>query len=103
MLYGELMNLPPDFPALADIRETAQGINFSYSHVRKWTYGQKPLPTGWPMPVKIGGAIRYRRDDIERWIAQLSNEGEQQNNAGLECNTPALKRRRGRPRKVSKL
>jgi predicted DNA-binding transcriptional regulator AlpA len=85
---------------LLDFKEVARLIAFSPATVANWGYRRKPAPQGFPQPVKIGRILRYRRKDIEGWIAGLGVvesrlASEQHNSAGI---LHGIKRSRGRPR-----
>lgn len=53
------------------IKDVAALISFSSATVTNWAYGRKPAPPGFPKPVKIGRNLRYRRSDIEAWVASF--------------------------------
>lgn len=87
------------FPLLLDLYEAAELVGFSFSAVRHWTYGQKPAPAGWPATVHVGRNVRYRRGDLEAWVAGLGTESSAPEMA-LHAEEP--RRGRGRPRKVAR-
>ena len=86
------------FPLLLDLYEAAALVGFSSSSVRHWTYGHKPAPTGWPAPVHVGRNIRYRRADLENWVAGLGTPAATQLFA--DSTEAAPRRGRGRPCKI---
>jgi len=62
----EAVNNPnnPEEPALMTARQAWRMCNLSKSAWYKAKAGNRI-----PAPVKIGGALRWRRDEIKRWIA----------------------------------
>ena len=51
-------------PLLLTIKEVAKLVNFSTRKIQRWK------SMGWfPKPIEIGGNVRWRRVDIERWVA----------------------------------
>lgn len=60
---------------LLDLAEAAGLLGFSYSTIRHWTYERNRTPPGWPAPVRIGRSVRYRRQDLERFIETLNIQG----------------------------
>lgn len=82
------------FPLLLDLHQAAALVGFSSSSLRHWTYGHKPAPAGWPATVHVGRNVRYRRADLEAWVANLGNQATSPPAAAGEV------RRRGRPRKI---
>jgi predicted DNA-binding transcriptional regulator AlpA len=56
---------------LLNFEDVARLIRFSPATVENWAYRRKPAPPGFPQAVKIGRILRYRRTDIEGWIAGL--------------------------------
>ena len=88
------------FPLLLDLFEAAELVGFSFSAVRHWTYGQRPAPTGWPKTVHVGRNVRYRRADLEEWVAGLGVQPTTPDELRREPVTTAPRRGRGRPRKT---
>ena len=88
------------FPLLLDLFETAELVGFSFSSIRHWTYGHKPAPAGWPATVHVGRNVRYRRADLESWVAGLGGEQPAQQGIRIETVGTAPRRGRGRPRKT---
>lgn len=93
------MHFPADFPAFASLRVCAQFLGLSYSHIRKITYSQRPAPSGWPAPVRVGCKVGYLRADLENWLNSLSPAVESPLPPNSDA-TPQTPRRRGRPRKM---
>ena len=83
---------------LLDFDEVARLIVFSPATVANWAYRRKPAPQGFPTPVKVGRILRYRRTDIEGWIARLGVAALVEPNFNLNSDTSRVKRPRGRPR-----
>ena len=50
--------------------------------------------------VRIGGAVRYRREDLEAWILEISKSSHQKLELQSEHVESPIKKRRGRPRKT---
>lgn len=92
---------------LLSLEEVARLIVFSKATVENWSYRRKPAPRGFPQPIKVGRILRYRRADIERWIAGLGvtapvTPGTTESD--LTSDLPRPKRRaRGRPRLSAEL
>lgn len=86
------------FPLLLDLYEAAALVGFSSSSVRHWTYGHKPAPAGWPATVHVGRNVRYRRADLENWVAGLGTPAAANQAVGPTESEP--RRGRGRPRKL---
>jgi predicted DNA-binding transcriptional regulator AlpA len=51
-------------PLLLNAAELANFLSISIRHVRRLNSSAKL-----PQPVKVGQATRWRRDEIERWVA----------------------------------
>ena len=95
--------------------EVGTKLKLSESTIWNWQYGRKAAPAGFPPPVKVSSAVRWRDSDICKFIAGLpfSNLGcikptsEQLQAFKLVSavdSTPslsALSRGRGRPRKIA--
>lgn len=85
-------------PALLNIKQTAGFIGFSESLIRQWTYRQRPVPAGWPTPVKVTPkALRYKTAEIQSWVDNLGKE----KLMAQEVTSAPQPRRPGRPAKVS--
>lgn len=86
---------------LLDFNATAGLILFSPATIANWAYGRKPAPKGFPAPIKVGRILRYRRLDLETWIANLRG-GESVLSSASESNIASTTKRRprGRPRLV---
>ena len=82
---------------LLNFDEVARLIVFSPATVANWAYKRKPAPQGFPPPAKVGRILRYRRSDIEGWIARLGIATSVEPNSGSNNETAPTKRRRGRP------
>lgn len=83
---------------LLDFDEVARLIVFSPATVANWAYRRKPAPQGFPPPVKVGRILRYRRSDIEGWIARLGMATLVEPNSPVNSDSARVKRPRGRPR-----
>ena len=77
--------------------EVAAIIGFAPATIKKWVYGQNTPPTDFPSALQVGGRVRYRRSDIEVWIAGIPPK--------MSCPQlqTALPRGRGRPRKIGRV
>ena len=62
--------------ALLDVRSVAELLHVSARHVRRLADAGRMPP-----PVRLGAAVRWRRDELLRWLAD---------------GCPALRRERGR-------
>lgn len=89
---------------LLDYVESADVLGgVSSWQLRKWTYGQRQAPKGFPRPVRVGGRIYYRRVDLEDWVAGLNpapgceESIEQEHPQHSPTITASPKRRPGRP------
>lgn len=83
---------------LLDFDAVARLIVFSPATVANWAYRRKPAPQGFPAPVKVGRILRYRRSDIEGWIARLGMATLVEPNSDVNSDSASVKRPRGRPR-----
>jgi predicted DNA-binding transcriptional regulator AlpA len=85
---------------LLDFQAVARLIAFSSATIANWAYRRKPAPQGFPQPVKVGRILRYRRGDIEGWIASLGVVEPNLPTADLNWakTSSGIKRARGRPR-----
>ena len=85
---------------LLNFDDVARLIVLSPATIENWAYRRKPAPLGFPSPVKVGRILRYRRTDIESWIAGLGTAqvGAPDPELELPHSSPAAKRPRGRPR-----
>ena len=57
----------PDAPGLINEHEVAKFLQLSVASVRRW----RLFRTG-PQYLKIGAAVRYRREDVEVWLSSCS-------------------------------
>ena len=57
-------NEPTTKPAMMTVGEIATQLSVSLITVWRWRDAGRM-----PAPIKIGAIVRWRRDDIERWIA----------------------------------
>jgi len=49
--------------------QVAQWLNLAESTIRKWVhYGFIPC-------VKVGGSVRFRTEDIEKWLQERARKG----------------------------
>lgn len=88
--------------------ESVAGIlKVSEATIQNWHFGRKNSPAGFPAPFKLGGAVRWRSSDIQKFIEDLSIRS----TAGGKIPSPVLEggevipltkpvRGRGRPRKI---
>lgn len=90
---------------LLNFEEVARLIVFSPATVANWAYRRKPAPQGFPQPIKIGRILRYRRMDIEVWIANLGAIEPCLPSAGPNSagSAHSIKRSRGRPRLIDEV
>jgi excisionase family DNA binding protein len=51
-------------PALLDVRAVAELLNCSARHVYRLADAGRM-----PRPVRLGGLVRWRRQDLEEWVA----------------------------------
>lgn len=86
---------------LLNFDEVARLIVFSPVTVANWAYRRKPAPQGFPHPVKVGRILRYRRSDIEGWIAGLGVTELVAPSPTSSSDLPRAKKPRGRPRLIS--
>jgi hypothetical protein len=54
--------------------QVAKQLNVSVASLRRWR-----LVNRGPQFIKVGSLVRYRLDDIERWLADLPTGGERPN------------------------
>jgi excisionase family DNA binding protein len=54
---------------LMTVKELAALINLSVGTIRRGEGGTRDLPY-----LKLGGAVRYRRQDVERWLESKTHE-----------------------------
>ena len=78
---------------LLNFEEVALLIGFKTATIENWAYRRKPAPQGFPRRVKVGRILRYRRVDIENWVAAL---GEQEETTS-EVSPGHSNKRRGKP------
>lgn len=80
--------------------EAAELLSMSRHFLRRDRISENSV--GLPF-IRIGGAIRYRRADLEAWILEKSKITSVKSEAhSLETATP-LKKGRGRPRKIDQI
>ena len=82
-------------PLLLDTELLAKITGFAEQTLRHWATNTRQPPPGWPEPVRIGRNVRYRTDEIIRWI----NGGDRTSETSPPLATVEQKRGRGRPRK----
>lgn len=82
-------------------------LKISEASIWNWQYGRKTPPLGFPPPVKIGAAVRWRSSDIQMFIAGLppSTTGRIPSPVQVQATSNTLVlikpvRARGRPRKL---
>jgi predicted DNA-binding transcriptional regulator AlpA len=63
-----------DAGALVTEQEVAHLTGMSIATVRRWRLFRQG-----PRYLKIGAAVRYRREDVEAWLASRPTGGEQAN------------------------
>ena len=63
--------------------DVARQINVSLSSLRRWR-----LMHQGPQFVKVGALVRYRPEDLEKWLATLPKGG---GNSGLEAPSIAVR------------
>jgi predicted DNA-binding transcriptional regulator AlpA len=54
----------PHLPEMMNERQVAEFLNMSVASVRRWRLFRRG-----PRFVKIGSAVRYRREDLETWLS----------------------------------
>jgi hypothetical protein len=59
---------------LQNEEQVAKQLNVSVASLRRWR-----LVNRGPQFIKVGSLVRYRPDDVERWLADLPTGGERQN------------------------
>ena len=90
-------------PLLLRLDEAATLVSLSLATLQNWAYKRRPAPENFPEPVRICGGtgtrptLRYRRADLEAWVARLSVGIDERSQAQLQS-SPASTSRRGRPR-----
>lgn len=57
-----------ELPALLNEKQLAAWLNVAPQTVRQWRYRHEGPPS-----VKVGGSVRYQRDDVEQWLAATNN------------------------------
>lgn len=96
---SNLLPNPLQLPLLLDTDQLAQITGFAVQTIRHWANKTRPVPLGWPEPVKVGRLVRYRTIDILDWV----NGGCRMQPTGAPpsalINEPPMRRGRGRPRK----
>ena len=105
-------------PLLLDLESAADAIGIARGTLRRWAYGARPAPAGFPLPVRLGRLLRYRVADLEAWVSSLApqvgascravSRDQYQlghDNQEREANSPnslhATRRPRGRPKKLA--
>ena len=61
---------PPSLPKLPEMlndHQVAEHLNMSVASVRRWRTFRKG-----PKFLKIGSAVRYRREDVDTWLSSCS-------------------------------
>lgn len=58
----------PHLPEMMNERQVAELLNMSVASVRRWRLFRRG-----PKFVKIGSAVRYRREDLETWLDSISD------------------------------
>jgi predicted DNA-binding transcriptional regulator AlpA len=95
--------------------EVGTKLKFSESTIWNWQYGRRAAPTGFPPPVNVSNAVRWRDYDICKFIADLpfsklgcikptSQQLEAFKLVSAADSTPSPStpsRGRGRPRKIA--
>lgn len=51
--------------------EVAQKLKLSEATIWNWQYGRRTAPAGFPTPVKMCGAVRWRGQDVDNFIKGL--------------------------------
>jgi predicted DNA-binding transcriptional regulator AlpA len=59
----------PDAPELLNEHQVAKSLQLSVASVRRW----RLFRTG-PKYLKIGAAVRYRREDVETWLSSCGSD-----------------------------
>ena len=59
----------PDAPELLNEHQVAKFLQLSVASVRRWR-----LSRSGPKYLKIGSAVRYRRDDVETWLSSCRGD-----------------------------
>lgn len=65
---AERHSTPVNLPELLTIRELAKALKLSPRSIWRLVRNRQL-----PLPIRIGGSIRWRAEDISRWIAQGCN------------------------------
>ena len=96
--------------------QVAQKLKISEATIWNWQYGRRAAPVGFPTPVKMSGAVRWRGKDVDNFIvelpftdfgciraseSQLSAAKNTADSGTLGHSLRAPIRGRGRPRKVA--
>lgn len=82
-------------PLLLDTELLSKLTGFAPQTLRHWATHTRTPPLGWPEPIRVGRNVRYRTDEIIRWI----NGGDRTSEIAPPIATEEQKRGRGRPRK----
>lgn len=64
MARRPFQGIPADLPELATRAEVAEYTNLSIATLARWAGEGKG-----PKVTKLGGAVRYLREDVEAWIS----------------------------------
>ena len=97
-------------PLLLDLESAADAIGIARGTLRRWAYGARPAPAGFPLPVRLGRLLRYRVADLEAWVISLapqmgascvtaSRDNDRESKETVFLNTTP--RPRGRPKKLA--
>lgn len=80
---------------LITIDDVAQLLALSKVTVTHWSYGHRPAPESFPVPIRIGRQLRYVAEDVDTWI--MAKRGLQAKSDITSSHSP---KRRGAPRKT---
>lgn len=58
--------------ALLKPREVAELLNISLHTLSSWRRQTNPHDLPW---IEVGGSIRYRREDVQAWLAKRTTNG----------------------------
>ncbi len=97
-------------PLLLDLESAADAIGIARGTLRRWAYGGRPAPAGFPLPVRLGRLLRYRVADLEAWVSSLipqvsascrATSIDHEREAIAPNSLHATRRPRGRPKKLA--